>query len=79
MPFLGRFFKVYSIMTEKQRLKPKKLSSLSIFASFDTPLDPRRAKVMECNDLGGIYSSVYRVIQYLICMFSLVVIWSQEG
>ena len=29
-----------------------------IFASFDTPLDPRRAKVMECNDLGGIYSSV---------------------
>ena len=51
-------FEDYSILAEKQRLKPKKLCSLKIFASFDTPLDPRRAKVMECNDLGGIYSSV---------------------
>ena len=47
MPLLGRFFEVYSIMTEKQRLKPKNSSSLKFFASFDTLLDPRSAKVVE--------------------------------
>jgi len=39
MPLLGRFFEVYSIMTEKQRLKPKKFMFLDFF--FDFLLDPR--------------------------------------
>ena len=43
----GRFFKVCSILAEKQRPKPKNSSSLSFFASFDTLLDPRGAKVVE--------------------------------
>ena len=47
MPLLGWFFEVYSNMTEKQRLKPKNSSSLQLFASFDTLLDPRGAKVVE--------------------------------
>ena len=47
MPLLGCFFEVYSIMTEKQRLKPKNASSLQFFASFDTLLDPRGTKVVE--------------------------------
>ena len=34
-------------MTEKQRLKPKNSSSLKFYASFDTLLDPRCAKVVE--------------------------------
>ena len=44
---LGSFFEVFSILTEKQQLKPKKMGLLKIFASIDTPLDPRSAKVME--------------------------------
>jgi len=36
MPLLGRFFEVYSIMTEKQQLKPKNSSS-SIFLLQLTP------------------------------------------
>ena len=47
MPLLGRYFKVFSIMTEKERLKPKNSSSLKFYASFDTLLDPRCAKVVE--------------------------------
>ena len=38
-------FEDSSILTEKQRLKPKNSNSLKFFASFDTLLDPRGAKV----------------------------------
>ena len=38
-------FEDSSIITEKQRLKPKKFNSLNFLASFDTCLDPRGAKV----------------------------------
>ena len=41
------YFEVYSIITEKQLLKPKNSSSLKFFSSFDTLLDPRGAKVVE--------------------------------
>ena len=44
---LGWFFQVCSILAEKQRPKPKNLSSLKFFASFDTLLDPRGAKVRD--------------------------------
>jgi len=44
MPLLGRFFEVYSIMTEKQRLKPKKFKFLDF---FDFLLDPRSTTVVE--------------------------------
>ena len=42
-------FEDYSILAEKQRLKPKNSNSLKFFASFDTLLDPRGAKVVETN------------------------------
>ena len=41
------FFEVYSIVTEKQQLKPKNSCSLKCFASFYTLLDPRCSKVVE--------------------------------
>ena len=41
------FFEVCSILAEKQRPKPKNSSSLKFFASFDTLLVPRGAKVVE--------------------------------
>ena len=44
---LGWFFEVCSILAEKQRPKAKNLSFLKFFASFDTLLDPRGAKVKE--------------------------------
>ena len=44
---LGWFFEVYSILTQKQRLKPIKSNSLRIFASLDTQLDPRVARLVE--------------------------------
>ena len=44
---LGWFFEVYSILTEKQRLKPRKSNSLMNFASLDTQLDPRVARLVE--------------------------------
>ena len=40
-------FEDSSILTEKQRLKPKDLSSLKFLASFETLLDPRGVKVVE--------------------------------
>ena len=43
----GRFFEVYSILAEKQRLKPKNSNSLKFSASFDTHLDPRGAVLVE--------------------------------
>ena len=41
------FFEVCSILTEKQRLKPKKLNSLTNFASLDTQLDLQNARLVE--------------------------------
>ena len=46
-------FEDYSILTEKQWLKPKNSSSLKFSASFDTHLDPRGAILVERNDLMG--------------------------
>ena len=43
----GRFFEVYSILAEKQRLKPKNSNFLKFSASFDTHLDPRGAILVE--------------------------------
>ena len=40
-------FEDSSILTEKQRPKPKNSSSLKVSASFDTLLDRRGAKVKE--------------------------------
>ena len=48
MVVFGRILDVFqdsSVLTEKQRPKPKNSSSLKFFASFDTLLDPRGAKV----------------------------------
>ena len=41
------FFEVYSILTEKQRTKPKKLTSLKNFASFGTHIAPKLAIIVE--------------------------------
>ena len=41
------FFEVYSILTEKQLLKPRKSNSLMNFASLDTQLDPQVARLVE--------------------------------
>ena len=41
------FFEVCSILTEKQRLKPRKSNSLMNFASLDTQLDPQLARLVE--------------------------------
>ena len=46
MPLLGRFFEVFNL-TEKTWLKPTNSNSMKVFASFDTLLDPRGAKVVE--------------------------------
>ena len=43
----GQFFKVCSILAEKQQPKPKNISSLKLFPSFDTLLDPWGAKVKD--------------------------------
>ena len=42
-------FEDFSILAEKQRLKPKNSNSLKFFASFDSLLDPRCAKVVQIN------------------------------
>ena len=44
---LGWFFKVYSILAEKQRTKQKIVNSLKNFASFDAPLGPQVARLVE--------------------------------
>ena len=44
---MGWFFEVYSNLTEKQRLKPKKSNFLMNFASLDTQLDPQVARLVE--------------------------------
>ena len=73
MPLLGRFFEVYSIMTEKQRLKPKNSSSLKYFASFDTLLDPRGGKVVEIRITSKIvlFEMILRA-NTLVCFETLV-------
>ena len=43
----GRFFKICAILTEKQRTKPKNLSSLKFSASFDTQFAPSGARLVE--------------------------------
>ena len=40
-------FENYSILAEKQWLKPKNSNSLKFFASFDTLLEPRGATLVE--------------------------------
>ena len=44
---LRRFFEVCSILTEKQRLKPRKSNSLMNFASIDAQLDLQVARLVE--------------------------------
>ena len=44
---LGWFFEVYSILTEKQQLKPRKSNPLMNFASLDALLDPQVARLMD--------------------------------
>ena len=51
---LGWFFEVYSILIEKQRLKPRKSNSLMNFASLDPQLDPQLARLV-------------RYIQFTLC------------
>ena len=41
------FFEVCSILTEKQRLKPRKSKYLENFASLDTQFDPQVARLVE--------------------------------
>ena len=43
----GRFFGVYSILAEKQRLKLRNSNSLMNFASVDAQLDPQVARLVE--------------------------------
>ena len=45
-------FEVFSIMAEKQRLKPRKSNSLMNFASLGAQLDPQLAKLVEWNESG---------------------------
>ena len=40
-------FEDYSILAEKQRLKPRKSNSLINFASLDTQFDPQVARLVE--------------------------------
>jgi len=45
-------FEDFSILTEKQRLKPRKSNSLKNFASLDPQLDPQVARLVEWNESG---------------------------
>ena len=56
----GMVFEVYSIMTDKQRLKPKNSSSLLFFASFDTLLDPRGAKEIRITSKIVLFEMIMR-------------------
>ena len=40
-------FEDFSILAEKQQLKPRKSNSLMNFASLDTQLDPQLARLVE--------------------------------
>ena len=43
-------FKDYSILAEKQQLKPRKSNSLINFASIDTQFDPQVTRLVEWNE-----------------------------
>ena len=55
---LGCFFEVWTIIIEKQWLKPRKSNSLMNFASLDTQLDPQLARLVE------IYSVLHFVLEF---------------
>ena len=52
-------FEDFSILAEKQRLKPRKSNSLMNFASLDTQLDPQLARLVEWNESGVKKPSVH--------------------
>ena len=45
-------FEDFSILAEKQRLKPRKSNSLMNLTSLDTQLDPQVRKLVEWNESG---------------------------
>ena len=49
-------FEDFSILTEKQRMKPKNLTSWKNFASFDTLIVTESAKVVEIKIISKIVS-----------------------
>ena len=49
-------FEDFSILTEKQRMKPKNLTSWKNFASFDTLIVTESAKVVEIEIISKIVS-----------------------
>ena len=49
-------FEDYSILAEKQQLKPRKLISLMNFASLDTQLDPQVTRLVE----------IYHVLHFVL-------------
>ena len=51
-------FEDFSVLTEKQRTKPKNSSSLKFSASSDTQFDPKGMRLVERNDSGGKYPCV---------------------
>ena len=56
-------FEDYSILAEKQQLKPRKLNSLMNFASLDPQLDPQVARLVEWNESGVKKPSVLHIDQ----------------
>ena len=52
----SHIFKDFSILTEKQRMKPKNLNSWKNFASFDTLIVIESAKVVEIKIISKIVS-----------------------
>ena len=53
-------FEDFSILAEKQRLKPRKSNSLMNFASLDPQLDPQVARLVEWNESGVKKPCVYK-------------------
>ena len=51
-----QIFKDFLILTEKQRMKPKNLTSWKNFASFDTLIVTESAKVVEIEIISKIVS-----------------------
>ena len=54
LTYFWMFWKIIQFWLKSSGWNQKKMSSLMIFASFDTPLDPRSATLMDWNDLRGI-------------------------
>ena len=61
-------FEDFSVLTEKQRTKPKNLSSLKFSASSDPQFDPKGARLVERNDSGGKYPCVALSMVYKQCL-----------